>query len=305
MEPQLKASGRTATTGLLPLNALRWYLRGPAKVAVLMLTVLAVCFPYPRLLARHIEHWRDPMKLIEPNSAQLTPLLAELEPKLTPDLSAQDTLRTVERFVYQKVPYAWDWDNWGTADYLPTLDEVFERGKEDCDGRAVVAASLLARLGYQAELVTDFGHVWVKTERGDTMGPGKHQALRVTKEGIELQEGALGQAVRNLAYGISVFPLRRELLVLLVLWWLLLRHGGGKLCSLVGLVLLLDGLLILRLAGADYRNPVLAMQMVGLVNLGAGLFTLLIWARRNARRVLRVPAPYLPPDATLPDNPAR
>ena len=303
MEPQPRADSGAAAAGFLPLNALRWYLRWPVKVVVFAFALLAVLFPYPNLLARHIDHWRNPNGLIEPQAAELTPLLEELAPQLTPELSARDTLRTVERFVYLKVPYAWDWENWGTADYLPTLAEVFERGKEDCDGRAVVAASLLARLGYQAELVTDFGHVWVKTERGETMSPGKRQALRVTDEGIELLPGALGQVVRNLAYGIAVFPLRRELLVLLVLWWLLLQRGGGKLCSLVGLVLLLDGLLILRLSGTSYRNPILAMQLMGLANFAAGLFTLLVWARRNARRAQAVSASSHTSDNTLTDKP--
>lgn len=303
MEPQPPASVPATVPRCLPLNALRWYLRWPAKVAVLAFALLAVCFPYPHLLARHLDHWRDPNGLIEPNASQLTPLLEELRPKLSPDMPARDTLRAVERFVYRKIPYAWDWDTWGTADYLPTLAEVLEQGREDCDGRAVVAASLLANLGFEAELVTDFGHVWVKTERGETMSPGERKALRVTDEGYEFQKGAFVQATRHLAYGIAVFPLRRELLVLLVLWWLLLRRGGGRFPSLLGLVLLLDGLLILRLASTDYRNPLLAMQMVGLLNMGAGLFALLVWARRNAARVqFGCPAPSRGGEQTMEDS---
>ena len=55
------------------------------------------------------------------------------------DISEPHALvRGVEKFVYGHVPYAWDWDTWGVADYLPSVAEVRRMGREDCDGRAVV-----------------------------------------------------------------------------------------------------------------------------------------------------------------------
>jgi len=269
---------------LLFLSGLPWYARLPVKWLVFAVTVLLVCYPNPRLLRRHLEHWRDPDRLIEPDARELEPLWEELRPKVAPELAGPQALKVVEKYVYDRIPYAWDWDTWGAADYLPTLAEVIEKGREDCDGRAVVAASLLRRLGFQAQIVTDLGHVWVKTDQGETMGPGKVKVVVATAEGVRVQEGAWKQVARAVAYGIAPFPLVRELIVLGVLWWLLLRPGGGALCASAALVLLLNGLIILRLAGADYRNPNVAMQMAGLLNVLGALAVLLVWGPRRVRR---------------------
>ena len=269
---------------LLVLNRLRWYARLPVKWAVLGLTLLIVCFPYPSRLFRHLQHWRDPNALIEPDAPALEPLVTELRRRLTPDLPPAQTLRQVQRFVYEKIPYEWDWNTWGTADYLPTVAEVLEMGKEDCDGRAVVAASLLRRLGFEAELVTDFAHLWVKTDQGETMGPGRQKAIIATEEGLRLQASALAELPRAVSYGIAVFPLGRELIVLLVMWLLLLRSHGGVACSLGGLTLLLAGLLLLRAGGAGYGRSTLWMQWSGLAGIGVGVIWLLWRARINARR---------------------
>ncbi|MFQ5494532.1 MAG: hypothetical protein ACE5EX_04045, partial [Phycisphaerae bacterium] len=135
----------------------------PVKTAVLAMTVLAVCFPYPSRLAAHIDHWRDPDALIQPDALALQPMLTEvrsmlstLEPIMIDPGSSNGALKIVERYVYQKIPYKYDWITWGTVDYLPTVTEVIEKGHEDCDGRAVVAASLLKGLGYDASSVCAF-----------------------------------------------------------------------------------------------------------------------------------------------------
>jgi len=256
-------------------------LRVPVKWAILALTVLGVCFPYPHVLVRHVQHWRDPQSLVEPDAQGIVEMVSELQPRLRPELSARETLKVVERFVYDKVPYAYDWETWGTADYIPTVSEVFEMGHEDCDGRAVVAASMLQRLGYKAELVTDFTHVWVKTDKGETMGPGKKKAIVATDEGLKIQRGALGELPKALGYGVAVFPLGRELIVLLVAWWLLLKPRGGKGVAAVAFMLLIGGLLFLRAAGKDHTNPAEKVQLIGLAGMAVGLLALLVTPRTN------------------------
>lgn len=274
---------------LLILNRLRWYVRLPAKWLILGLTLLAVCFPDPDLLVRHIRHWSNPNALIEPNAACLQPFVDELSPRMGDPASPQEALKLVERYVREKIKYEWDWDNWGTADYMPTLAEAIERGHEDCDGRAVVAASLLARFGFQAQIVTDFSHVWVKTEHGETMGPGKRKAVVAGKQGLKLQAAALVELPKALAYGTAVFPLARELIIIAVAWWLMLRRGGGFTCGVVGLGLLLCGVFLLRAGGQDYWKPVAWMQWTGGATLVGSLASLLVWARANARRTHRRP----------------
>ena len=68
---------------------------------------------------------------------------------------------------------------------------------------------------------------------------------------------------RSLAYSISPFPLGRELIVLLVIWLLLLRRGIGWRTPLICLLVMFDGLMFLRLAGADWRNPIVMVQWWG------------------------------------------
>ena len=61
------------------LNSLRWSARWPIKGAILGLTVLAVCYPFPRLLARQVSHLRNPNALVAPDAAALQPMLEELK----------------------------------------------------------------------------------------------------------------------------------------------------------------------------------------------------------------------------------
>ena len=115
------------------LNRLRWWRRLPLKWAIFLLTVAAVCFPHPRLVVRHIQHWRDPNALIDPDAPELRPLVEQLRVRVTDDLTPKQALAVVQRFVYEAVPYEWDWNTWGMADYLPTVSEILEAGKEGED----------------------------------------------------------------------------------------------------------------------------------------------------------------------------
>ena len=272
------------------LNELAWYARLPAKWAIFGLTSLLVCFPNPARLASHLDHWRDPNRLIEPDAPAIQPLVEELRPHMTADLSPRDALRYVERFVYEKIPSDWDWNTWGSADYLPTVTEAIEMGREDCDGRAVVAASLLSKFGFDAQIVTDFAHVWVKTDKGETMSPGKNKALVATKKGLQVNWAALSEIPRATAYGVAVFPAFRELIILTMLWFLLLQRRSGALPGAVGLAALAGGLFLIRAGGATYLDPTAWMQWLGAVTFIVGLAALLVWAPRNARAADRAVA---------------
>lgn len=266
------------------LNTLRWKIRLPVKSALFGLAALVVCFPYPRLLIRHIQHWSDPSVLVDASDPALQPLIEELRPKITDDLTPKQVLATVQEYVRGKIEYDWDWNTWGMADYLPTVGEAIALGREDCDGQAVVAASLLSHLGYDAELVTDFAHVWVKTEVGETMGPGKRKAVIASKEGLIVTLQAIGQLPQALGLGIAVFPFPRELILVLVMWLLLLRRRGGAYCYVTALLLFVSGLYLLREGGRFYLRPEVWKQLSGLLLMIGGLSCCFVWAGRNARR---------------------
>lgn len=263
------------------MNSLRWYWRLPVKWILFGATVFLVCFPYPSRFVDHVKHWRDPNALIEPDAAVIQPMLEELRPLLADDPLPREALQRVERFVYQKIPYAWDWVTWGTVDYLPTVTEAVEMGREDCDGRAVVAASLLQNLGFEAQIVTDFTHVWVKTDKGEIMGPRKRKVITATKDGLRIQWSAIAELPKGLAYGTAVFPLGREMIIVFVLWLLLIPSNGRFVRSVLGLGALLLGLLALRAGGHDFRNPVVWMQWGGVLLIVGGVVWLILVGRKR------------------------
>jgi hypothetical protein len=143
--------------------------------------------------------------------------------------------------------------------------------------RAGAPASLLARLGYKAELVADFAHVWVKTDHGDTMSPGKHTAVRATSQGVKVDWGwrLVSSTLAATGYGLAVFPLARQLIVLAVLWLMLLGPGTGWRLAAVSAMLLLNGFLLLRVGGANWQNPQRGLQVFGLVQMAAAI--VLVW----------------------------
>lgn len=166
--------------------------------------------------------------------------------------SAQAALKAVQKAVYERIPYAWDWETWGVCEYLPTVAEVFEQGREDCDGRAVVAASLLRRMGYDAWLVSDLLHVWVETPHGETMSPtGGEKTFVGTETGTRTTVSlrVLRNLARGLSYGIAVFPLTREVIILATLCLLSMQPWSSGWRRVAGVLLLWIALDTLRDAG--------------------------------------------------------
>jgi hypothetical protein len=245
----------------------RWFVRWPVKAALLAATVFLVCFPYPWVFVRHVQRWRNPNAMIDPDAPVLAPWIEEVRAQLASEMQPPQVLKRVEHFVYEHVKYQWDWVNWGVADYLPTVAEVMAKGSEDCDGRAVIAASMLRKLGYRADLVTDFAHVWVRTDRGDTMSPGRPPAVIARDTGFKIDFSAITNLIPATAYGLSPFPLERELIVLTMLWLLLLAPGFGRTASLLGMICLIDGLLLMRVGGQHWQQPVVWMQWVGALSM--------------------------------------
>ncbi|MCC7290558.1 MAG: transglutaminase domain-containing protein [Phycisphaerales bacterium] len=281
------------------LNSLRRPARWSLKTAIVGATVLLVCFPYPGLLRVHVQRWRNPNALIEPDAAALSPWLKELRAASADQPAPAVMLARVERFVYQHLPYEFDWKTWGNADYIPTVSEALAAGREDCDGRAVVAASLLAGLGYESRIVTDFAHVWVATNVGETMSPGATQAVVAEGGGISVQPSAWAQMPKALGYGVSPFFLHRELIVVLVGWLMWLRPGATRWRSGVALALMIAGLLLLRRGGRNWQAPIVWLQILGV--LAYAVAAALMWKR--ARPPVMPDGSALPPQVAAVQTP--
>jgi len=271
------------------INARHWMKRWPMKWLIFAVAALIVCFPFPNLLWRHLQHWRDPNALIVGEQKVLDPLVEEIRPSVDALSTPKEKLRRIEKFVYEKVPYDWDWNTWGQADYFPTVEEVMQKGKEDCDGRAVVAAALMRRFGFDARIVTDFAHVWVKTPEAEWMGPGKTKTVVVTDRGLQWQWRGLLELPKAFAYGVAVFPWVREVILLFVTWILLLGPGVGLWRAFIGWVFFAVALPAIRYGGYEYLKPRVEYQWIGLAALMLGFTVMMIGPRRRASQLVAPP----------------
>lgn len=241
--------------------------RWPTKVGFVGTVVLVVLFPKPWLLPRWFERLEHVNTVLDPNYPALAPLEAEVTASVGAAADLKKVLRPVERVVYRRIPYAYDWETWGVMDYLPTVAEVFALGREDCDGRAVVAASLLRRMGYDASLATDLTHMWVvardrraaQPEECELMSPGEGEKTLVgegTGTSMRLTLATVRNSWRALTFGIAVFPLGRELIILVAVLVASVQPRSSWGRRALGGCLLIAGLLLLRGSGAHQEEAV-------------------------------------------------
>lgn len=135
---------------------------------------------------------------------------------------------------------------------MPSTSEVLAVGREDCDGRAVVAASLLRRMGYEAHLVCDLKHVWVSCPQGQLMSPGAGETSLVATESgtqVKFSRGLLANVVRGMTFGIAVFPLGRELIIVVALCAVLIQPRSSVFRRIAGCAAMLLTLVLFRQAG--------------------------------------------------------
>ncbi len=121
---------------------------------IILLVTLLMVSPSPTRLAEQCKRYRSPGILIDSSAASLGVSFS--------------SWREFEAYVYRLLPYRDDYLNWLTADYWPTVLEALGKGSEDCDGRAIVACSILQGMGYQAYVVVGLDHLWVMVRDGDS-----------------------------------------------------------------------------------------------------------------------------------------
>lgn len=262
------------------LHGRRWWVRWPTKLGLLATVVLVVLFPRLDRFVTWVGRLRDPMALLSPDEPGLAPLAAEVRERVSANADDAAVRAAVERVVYERIGYAWDWDLWGVVDYLPTVKEVLSAGREDCDGRAVVAASLLRRLGVEAWLASDFLHVWVVTPGGAVMSPTGPSSVVATPRGpvANVNRALLPNFVKGWCYGVAVFPWGREAIIAAAMWLLAWRPGLRRWRWLAGGVLLGTALVVLRLTGVLYAREPAAVTgpLIGGACLAAALLVLLL-----------------------------
>lgn len=282
-------------------RGLPWYFRFSIKWLILALVVLFVLFPDPRLLVRNVRHISNLNAMIDEKDPDLRKWVAEFDvyqASLAPvPTQPAQTQRAVEKFVYAHVPYQWDWELYGAADYMPTVAEMFEYARqrpdgkvyEDCDGRAVMCASMLRAMGFDARIVTDLQHVWVETPLGPLMGPGMTPAMQSSAAGNRTNLAAAGSnALTALSFGMSVFPFWREFVIWAAVVLLSVHRRMGWKAALLGAALTLQGLLFVRsgvISKPDFRWLSQSWPAtVGVIHIVVGLLILWIASFRARRR---------------------
>lgn len=268
---------------------MRWWHHwhaGPAwkrtPVKLLFLLSVTVLTLYPRL--DYVPTWigriQNLSSVVDPGNPNLEALESTVRGKLKGGETPKQVLNLVEAAVYKAVPYAWDWDTWGVVDYLPTVDEVFAKGREDCDGRAVIAASLLRRMGYEAELVSDVLHVWVDTPDGPTMAPtSTEKTLVSTPSGTKLTvtPGLIRNLGRGISYGVGAFPLGREVILLAALALVALQPRASFWRRVAGVLLLWIALVTIREVGMKAAREITVAESAQVwIGWGVALIGLLV-----------------------------
>ncbi len=193
---------------------LHWPWRCVFKVLVLAFVVLEALFPHPIFFARELQSLRNPEPLIQPDMPAMKEINAQIDQSLPASPTRQDQFKAIERFVYKNIKYQYDWYNWGNLDYWPSATEVWERKKEDCDGRAVLAASILRARGFStAKIVANLNHVWVEVETDGLMGAQADKNIRREGGKTVVTLPSWRTWLDSVAF-ISQFPALRSLMIL-------------------------------------------------------------------------------------------
>ena len=263
------------------------------KWILLLFVILFALYPHPGLLFKHVQHLRNIESLIQPDLPEIAVINHELDAHLNPNGSRKDEFRAVERYVNQRIPYQFDWFNWGNLDYWPTTQEVLERNTEDCDGRAVLAASILQARGFKtARIVGNIDHVWVTVDGAELMSPqpDKNYTHAGAKARVSLPQ--LRTWLRA-ASKICKFPAVRSLLILaavLVLAYHPCRNVTGLLAAAV-VLLIAFALMVDWASRFNSRDPhPVSLQLVISFMLALGSVIFALCADRFLARNPAVPA---------------
>lgn len=153
-------------------NPSRWrsiFLRWTFKSLFFVCLSVVVLNPNLRRAFQQVDHTLEPERLIQTNFQALPCINAQIDRYVRSDGGRRSEARLVAKFVLKKIKYISDYENWGNLDYWPTAEEVWQKRQEDCDGRAILAASILRSRGFHsAALAVGLDHMWVIVDENET-----------------------------------------------------------------------------------------------------------------------------------------
>lgn len=116
----------------------------------LLLWILLVLYPNPLNLITSLQRAFSPN--IDPASVEA----------LSKDIRSDPA--AIESAVRQRIPYKHDWEIYGMPWYVPTVEEVVERGEGDCKARTLVLASIFEARNIPYSISWSPMHMWVEYE---------------------------------------------------------------------------------------------------------------------------------------------
>jgi hypothetical protein len=183
----------------------RWLLKSIGFAAFTLL----VLNPNLKRAYLQVRHTLNPESLIQTQVPGLTGINQQIDRLVENNAGRQSEARLVARYVVRNVHYLSDYDNWGNVEYWPTPQEAWQKGQEDCDGRAILTASILRSRGFSsARLVIGLDHMWVRVNENENapakepsyialLGPNPTFSLEINERP---QSGDLVRVARALVY---------------------------------------------------------------------------------------------------------
>lgn len=232
-------------------------------------------FPHPILFVEQIENYFEIAPLIQTDFPELKIINQEIDDLLLgKERSPQQEFLMVQYYVYRHIRYAYDWETWGNLDYWPTAQQVWERQQEDCDGRAILAASILRSRGFEsAQIVGSLRHIWVDVDQYELMGPDTEKNMTREGEKLVVTLPSLSLLLGTIAIYIADFPAIRHLILFFTLM-ILLYHPNKNLTRFLGMTTTgLVGFLLLN----DWARQAMKLDIMPLNSnliVGSGLLLL-------------------------------
>lgn len=216
------------------------------KWIIFIVVVVGVLFPNPFIFVEQIQNMLDMERLIQPDFKGIDDINREIDQLLDGETTRGEEFRLIQRYVYRHIPYSYDWHQWGVVDYWPVAEKVWESRTEDCDGRAVLAVSILRSRGFEsAHLVASLRHMWVAVDDVELMGPDSEKSIKKEDGRTVISLPSITMFLKGYAFKLGEFPATRSAVILLTLL-VLLYHPCRNLTGLLGTMLVgLSGFIML------------------------------------------------------------
>jgi hypothetical protein len=269
-------------TAVLPM-----WKRSVLKFIIFCSILLAILFPNPMLLVKQLDHYVKIDSLIQTDFKALETINRQIDALLPPHTSLQREFLAIQRYVYKQIRYEYDWENWGNIDFWPTAEQVWKRKREDCDGRAILAASILRSRGFEtATIVGNMRHIWIHVDQFELMGPDREQNISRKDGKTIVTLPSFNLMIDAFALYIADFPTIRNLLLLFVTL-VLCYHPGHSLTRFLGMTTLgLVGFILIK----DWAQEMMTTDKV-IINMyfsgGCGLLGLSIFFSLFGKKIDR------------------